>query len=124
MLCYLEKKVISYFYVLFCADGTFYGGYTTDLERREAEHNAGTGAKYTKPTNRRPAKMIYAEGFLTRSEATKAEYAFKKQTRKKKENYLMQRGVKFPFDTRQPCVVNLEMVEIKEETAHVSAKEF
>lgn len=124
MLCYLEKKVISYFYVLFCADGTFYGGYTTDLKRREAEHNAGTGAKYTKPSNRRPAKMIYAEGFFTRSEATKAEYAFKKQTRKKKESYLMQRGVKFPLDTRQACVVNLEMVETKEETAHVSAKKF
>ena len=116
--------MISYFYVLFCADGTFYGGYTTDLKRREAEHNAGTGAKYTKPINRRPAKMIYAEGFLTRSEATKAEYAFKKQTRKKKENYLLQRGVKFPLNTWQACVVNLEMVETKEETAHVSAKEF
>ncbi len=37
-----------YFYVLFCKDQTFYGGYTTDLSRRLEEHNNGTGAKYTR----------------------------------------------------------------------------
>ena len=123
MLCYLEKNAISYFYVLHCKDGTLYGGYTTELKRREEEHNSGTGAKYTKPAKRRPARMIYAEAFATRSEATKAEYAFKQQTRKQKNQYLIQQGVKFPLSTASKCVVNMEMLETKEETANVSAKE-
>ncbi|MGX7126749.1 GIY-YIG nuclease family protein [Enterococcus viikkiensis] len=77
-----------YFYVLLCSDDSFYGGYTTELARRLKEHNAGTGAKYTHPKSRRPVKMIHAEHFTTRSEATKAEAAFKKLTRKQKEHYL------------------------------------
>lgn len=77
-----------YFYVLLCSDDSFYGGYTTELARRLKEHNAGTGAKYTHPKSRRPVQMIHAEHFTTRSEATKAEAAFKKLTRKQKEHYL------------------------------------
>ncbi len=45
-----------YFYVLACKDGTFYGGYTTDLSRRLAEHNHGTGAKYTRLQKGAPSK--------------------------------------------------------------------
>ncbi len=41
-----------YFYVLLCADGTFYGGFTDDVAARVATHNAGKGAKYT--ASRRP----------------------------------------------------------------------
>lgn len=77
-----------FFYVLFCKDQTFYGGYTTDLSRRLEEHNRGTGAKYTRLEKRRPTKMIHAECFTTRSEATKAEAAFKKLSRPQKERYL------------------------------------
>ena len=36
-----------YFYVLLCADGSFYGGFTDDVKARVATHNAGKGAKYT-----------------------------------------------------------------------------
>lgn len=78
----------QFFYVLLCSDHSFYGGYTTDLTRRLAEHNAGTGAKYTHPKSRRPVQMIHAERFETRSEATKAEAAFKKLPRKQKEKYI------------------------------------
>ncbi len=77
-----------YFYVLHCKDASFYGGYTTDLKRRLAEHNAGSGAKYTHPASRRPLTMIHAEAFATRSAATKAEAAFKKLSRQQKECYL------------------------------------
>ncbi|CAI3346373.1 GIY-YIG nuclease family protein [Enterococcus cecorum] len=83
----MECKV-HYFYVLLCKDGTFYGGYTTDLARRLNEHNQGIGAKYTKLSKRRPLQMIHAECFSTRSEAQKAEYAFKQLTRRQKETYL------------------------------------
>ncbi|MFV0560702.1 MAG: GIY-YIG nuclease family protein [Enterococcus sp.] len=77
-----------YFYVLLCRDGTYYGGYTTDLARRLNEHNTGVGAKYTRLAKRRPLQMIHAERFATRSEATKAEAAFKKLSRKQKDAYL------------------------------------
>lgn len=82
------KSDEHFFYVLLCRDQTFYGGYTTDLSRRLAEHNSGTGAKYTHPNSRRPVQMIHAESFASRSEATKAESAFKKLTRRQKETYL------------------------------------
>ena len=77
-----------YFYVLECADRSFYAGYTTEPKRREKEHNNGIGSKYTK--SRRPVKMLHHTSFETRSEATKAEAAFKKLTRKQKESKLIQ----------------------------------
>jgi len=86
----MANNAVHYFYVLLCADGTFYGGYTTEPNRRLKEHNEGIGAKYTRLASRRPVKMIHTEKFATRSEATKAEYAFKKLSRLKKEIYLKQ----------------------------------
>lgn len=83
-----------FFYVLYCADKTFYAGYTTELARREAEHNTGKGAKYTRPRHRRPVKLVYAERYPTRSQAMKQEAAFKRLTRRQKEAFLMTRQVK------------------------------
>lgn len=96
---------LSYFYVLWCKDNSFYAGYTTDLKRREGEHNQGLGAKYTRPVTRRPAQMIYAEIFETKNEAMRAEYAFKQLTRKQKENYLKKNGVSFPLSRKRACIV-------------------
>jgi putative endonuclease len=80
---------VHYFYVLHTADNTYYGGYTTDPVRRLAEHNAGTGAKYTRLARRRPLTMIHLEKFDTRSEALQAEASFKKlSSRAKKDEYL------------------------------------
>lgn len=74
-------------YVVECADGTYYTGITTDMTRRLNEHNrTKRGAKYTR--SRRPVKLIYFERYADRSEASKAEAAFKKLTRKKKEIYI------------------------------------
>jgi putative endonuclease len=39
---------MPYVYILRCADGTLYTGWTTDLAARLAEHNAGHGARYTR----------------------------------------------------------------------------
>ena len=51
-------------YIMRCADGTLYTGYTDDIARREAVHNSGRGAKYTR--SRLPVKMVYHESFATR----------------------------------------------------------
>ena len=70
-------------YVLECADGTLYTGYTTDLERRVAEHDAGAGAKYTR--GRTPVELVYHERYETRSAAMSREYEIKTLTRGQKE---------------------------------------
>ncbi len=75
-----------YFYVLECADRSYYAGYTNDLDKRLAAHNAGKGAKYTRAKG--PSKLIYHESFETKQEAMKAEYAFKQLTKPQKIRYI------------------------------------
>ena len=58
---------MNYAYILECADGTFYCGWTNDLEKRVAAHNAGKGGKYTR--SRLPVKLVYREEFDTKEEA-------------------------------------------------------
>lgn len=69
-------------YILECADGTFYTGWTTDLERRLKMHNAGRGAKYTRL--RRPVRVVYCESLSDRSAAQKRERALKRLSRDRK----------------------------------------
>ena len=45
---------MAWTYILRCADGTYYVGSTTDLERRVGQHDAGLGSAYTAPVRRRP----------------------------------------------------------------------
>jgi putative endonuclease len=70
-------------YVVECDDGTYYTGYTTDVERRVAEHNDGVGAKYTR--GRRPVELVHVESFDTQSAAMQREYAIKQLGRSDKE---------------------------------------
>ena len=74
---------MNYTYILKCQDGSFYTGWTNDLEKRIQAHNAGKGAKYTR--NRRPVKLIYWEEYETKGEAMKREYAIKHMSRQEKE---------------------------------------
>jgi putative endonuclease len=70
---------MNYTYMLKCKDGSLYTGWTNNLEKRVADHNAGRGAKYTK--TRRPVELVYYEEFVTRGEAMKREYAIKQMKR-------------------------------------------
>ena len=73
-------------YVLECADDTLYTGYTTDVDRRLAEHEAGDGAKYTR--GRTPVELVHVESYATRSEAMSREYEIKQLSRADKEQLL------------------------------------
>ena len=73
----------NYVYILSCADGTFYTGWTTHLEERVNTHNQGKGAKYTR--SRRPVKLLYWEEYSDKGEALRREAAIKNMTRKQKE---------------------------------------
>lgn len=77
-------------YILECADGTFYTGWTTDPLRREKQHNAGTGARYT--STRRPVKMIYIEEQPDKITAIKRELAIKRLPRKRKVQLIDSHG--------------------------------
>ena len=72
----------NYTYLLRCRDGTLYCGWTNDLERRVAAHNAGAGAKYT--NSRRPVELAYYEAFATKREAMRREAEIKRLTRREK----------------------------------------
>ena len=73
---------MNYTYILRCADGTLYTGWTNDLEKRLASHNAGTGSKYTRV--RRPAELVYFEEFDTKEQAMSREWHIKRLSRDKK----------------------------------------
>lgn len=73
---------MNYTYLLRCADGSLYCGFTTDLERRLKAHNAGTGAKYTR--SRRPVTLVYYESYSTKQEALSREWHLKRLTRQQK----------------------------------------
>ena len=75
--------IMNYTYMVQCADGTLYTGWTNCLEKRLKAHNEGkNGAKYTKA--KRPVTLVYFEGFSTKEEAMSREYQIKQLTREKK----------------------------------------
>lgn len=76
----------NYTYILRCADGTYYCGWTNNLDRRLKVHNEGKGAKYTR--SRRPVALVYYEAFSTKEEAMRREYEIKQLPRKKKEELI------------------------------------
>lgn len=75
-----------YCYILECADGTFYTGWTTDPPRREKQHNAGRGARYT--STRRPVKLIYTEEQPDKPSALRRERAIKALKREQKKKLI------------------------------------
>ena len=72
----------AYAYMLACADGTLYAGWTNDLEKRLAAHNAGQGAKYTR--GRGPVRLCYYEAFPDKSAALRREAALKRLSHSEK----------------------------------------
>lgn len=74
---------MNYTYMVKCADGTLYTGWTNNVEKRLKAHNEGkAGAKYTRA--KRPVELVYYEGYATKQEAMSREYAIKQLTRKEK----------------------------------------
>ena len=76
------RQGVCYTYLLACADGSLYCGWTNDLERRLQAHNRGTGGRYTR--TRRPVALAYAEPFGTKEEAMRREWEIKQLSRAEK----------------------------------------
>jgi uncharacterized protein (TIGR02453 family) len=87
-------------YVARCGDGTLYTGVTTDPDRREAAHNAGRGAAYTRA--RLPVRLVHLEAAVGRGAALRRELAIKRLTRREKE-VLVSAGGKDGFPGFRPA---------------------
>jgi putative endonuclease len=71
-----------YCYMVLCANGAFYTGWTTDPARRAKEHNAGRGARYTRMHG--PVKLVYVEEVSDHSTALKREVEIKRYSHARK----------------------------------------
>jgi len=72
----IPPGVAAFVYLLRCADGTLYCGWSTDPERRLRQHQAGTASRYTR--RRLPVELVYTREFATRSEAMREEARIKR----------------------------------------------
>jgi putative endonuclease len=77
-----EALPVAYVYLLRCADGSLYCGWTTDPERRLRQHSAGTASRYTK--RRLPVEYVLVMPAADRSAALREEARIKKLTRPEK----------------------------------------
>ena len=79
----IKRSGKFYVYIVECCDGTYYTGYTPDIERRVDVHNKGRGAKYTR--DRRPVKLVWHKEYRYFKKAFMEEKRIKKFTRAKKQ---------------------------------------
>ena len=73
--------MLWYVYLANCRDNTIYTGITTDIKRREKEHNTDNklGAKSLR--NKRPVQIVYTETYDSRTKAAKRENTIKRWKR-------------------------------------------
>ncbi len=69
-------------YMLECADGTLYTGWTNDIEKRLTAHQKGRGSRYTR--SRLPVALRYVEHCADKSEAMRREAEIKALSRTEK----------------------------------------
>jgi putative endonuclease len=82
--------VPAFVYLLRCADGTLYCGWSTDPARRARQHEAGTASRYTR--TRRPVELVWSAECADRSEAMREEARIKRLTRAQKGALLAATG--------------------------------
>jgi putative endonuclease len=78
-----ERLGRFYVYIAECRGGTYYAGYTPDIENRIKTHNAGKGAKYTR--GRRPVRLVWFKEYKYFKSAVLEEKRIKSLTREEKE---------------------------------------
>lgn len=84
---FMIKRHDRYFvYILECRDGSYYTGYTNDLEQRVKRHNDGHGAKYLRV--KLPVTLVYSKEYKYYKNALSAERRIKKLTRNQKEELI------------------------------------
>ena len=74
--------ISAYTYIVRCADGSLYTGWTNDIEQRLVMHNSGKGARYTR--SRLPVELVWSEEQPSQETARSREARIKQLTRKEK----------------------------------------
>ncbi|MFH0948457.1 MAG: GIY-YIG nuclease family protein [Elusimicrobiota bacterium] len=82
----IQRKSIFYVYIVKCTNGSYYTGYTNNLENRIKLHNNGSGAKYLR--GKLPVKLIYAKKYKYYKTALNEERRIK-QMRKEQKTQLI-----------------------------------
>ena len=90
-----EPSQAHFVYMVQCANGSLYTGYTTDVQRRLAMHNAGKGARYTRA--HLPVTLLASWSFTSKRDALRAEYAIKQLTRQQKLRLIEGQAVQRPW---------------------------
>lgn len=103
--------MMNYVYILKCEDGTYYTGWTNDLEHRYRAHLTGHGAKYTRA--HKPIALVYAECYDTKREAMAREYAVKQLTHHEKERLTEQMPVFHGIKDLEEILRRKNMEELK-----------
>jgi putative endonuclease len=78
-----------YVYIILCMDGSFYTGYTRNIDARARLHASGKGARYTRV--HKPQKVAYVELCDSRVKAMKREREIKRMTHQQKLNLINSR---------------------------------
>jgi putative endonuclease len=79
-----------YVYILLCVDGSFYTGYTKNIDERTRLHANGKGAKYTR--THKPKRVAYVELFDSRAKAMKREKEIKRLSHQQKLHLINSRS--------------------------------
>ncbi len=79
----IPRKAKYFVYIVQCSDGTYYTGYTNNLENRIKMHNQGNGAKYLR--GKKPVKLVYAKEYRYYKNALKEERRIKGLRKELKE---------------------------------------
>jgi predicted GIY-YIG superfamily endonuclease len=72
----------AWVYMLRCADGSLYTGWSTDVERRLQRHSVGKASRYT--ASRLPVELVYRAAMEDRSAARREEARIKRLDRSAK----------------------------------------
>ncbi|MGI8586808.1 MAG: cyclodeaminase/cyclohydrolase family protein [Chloroflexia bacterium] len=96
---------MPYVYLLLCADGTYYTGWTTDLARRVAAHERGRGARYTRA--RLPVSLAYYEEAADGRAARQREYRLRRRSHAAKQALAR-------AHSKEPTMSNLIDLSVKE----------
>ena len=78
----MKRHATYYVYMVRSRHGTYYTGYTHDLDKRIELHNNGRGAKYLK--GKGPVKLVFAREYRYYKNALKGERKIKRMPRKAK----------------------------------------
>ena len=90
----IKRKGRFWVYIVECNDGTYYTGYTPNIERRIKLHNSGRGAKYTR--DRRPVELVWSKEYKYFKSAFLEEKRIKRLERKEKEG-LVRQGINIVY---------------------------